>query len=161
MQGGAPELIRDRRKLQLGAVTMARFSLALLLLFICDGKISGRDLKPPHLFLSDKVMKVIFVFQALKVLTLLMAENLPPTHVRTWPRCCSGAGWSAGGLWSERTSCSQRLTVKYLCKYFKSCLKSTSDIHNSRRWWWELFSPTVFPSFHWSLFFFLHPLDLF
>ncbi|TNM87400.1 hypothetical protein fugu_005621 [Takifugu bimaculatus] len=29
---------------------MARFSLALLLLFICDGKISGRDLKPPFIF---------------------------------------------------------------------------------------------------------------
>lgn len=43
---------------------MARFSLALLLLFICDGKILGQDLKLPHLLLFDKVMKVIFVFQA-------------------------------------------------------------------------------------------------
>lgn len=76
---------------------MARFSLALLLLFVSDGKISGRDLKVPHLLLFDKVMKVIFVFQALKLLTLLMAENLPPTPARTWPRCSSGAGCPAGG----------------------------------------------------------------
>lgn len=49
-------------------------------------------------FKPDKVIKDAFVFQALKVLTSLMAENLPPTRVRTWPRCSSEAGWSAGGL---------------------------------------------------------------
>lgn len=69
------------------------------------------------LFLSDKVTKDAFVFQALKVLTSLTADNLPPTRVRTWPCCSAEAGWSAGGPWSERTSCSQQHTAEYLCNY--------------------------------------------
>lgn len=80
------------------AVSMAQVSLALLLLFVCYGKIlSQRSTSLSTFFVSDKVPKYTFVFQALKVLTLLMAENLPPTRVRTWLLCSFGVGWSAGG----------------------------------------------------------------
>lgn len=90
-------------KLEEPAVSMARVGLALLLFFVSDGKISGQRSTTVatcvfFFFKPDKVIKDAFVFQALKVLTSLMAENLPPTRVRTWPRCSSEVGWSAGGL---------------------------------------------------------------